>query len=95
MNDEVRSGTQPDDDIHITNVPQSFRAFAEEVHKRSQKPRTTPLTIPQKLLPAEFNMAMVHFYRGEVQRFERLARAARRDDELGRDHGRCDALVRF
>ncbi len=68
MNDEVRSGTQPVDDIHITSVPQSFRAFAEEVHKRSQKPKTTPATIPQKLLPAEFNMAMAHFYRGEVQR---------------------------
>src|SRR4030095_1849663 len=67
MNDEVRSGTQADD-IHITNVPQSCRAFAEEVHKRAQKPRTSPLTIPQKLLPAEFNMAIVHFYRGEVQR---------------------------
>ncbi len=68
MNDEVRTGTQSVDDIHISNVPPSFRAFAEEVHKRSQKPRTTPLTIPQKLLPAEFNMAIVHFYRGEVQR---------------------------
>jgi len=68
MNDEVRPGSQSADDIHITNVPPSFRAFAEEVHKRSQKPRTTPLTIPQKLLPAEFNMAIVHFYRGEVQR---------------------------
>lgn len=68
MNDEVRPGTQPVDDIHITNVPQSFRAFAEEVHKRTQKPRSTPVTIAQKLLPAEFNMAMVHFYRGEVQR---------------------------
>ena len=70
MNDEVRSGTQTvgDSDIHITNVPQSFRAFAEEVHKRHQKPRTTPLTIPQKLQPAEFNTAMVHFYRGEIQR---------------------------
>ena len=68
MNDEVRSGTQPVDEIHITNVPQSFRAFAEEVHKRAEKPRSTPLTIAQKLLPAEFNMAMVHFYRGEVQR---------------------------
>jgi uncharacterized membrane protein len=67
MNDEVRSGTQADD-IHITNVPQSFRAFAEEVHKRAQKPRTSPVSIPQKLLPAEFNMAIVHFYRGEVQR---------------------------
>src|SRR5204863_3593007 len=56
MNDDVRSGSQPVDDIHITNVPQSFRAFAEEVHKRTEKPRTTPLNIAQKLLPAEFNM---------------------------------------
>lgn len=69
MNDEVRPGSQPvDPDIHITNVPQSFRAFAEEVHKRTEKPRTTPVNIAQKLLPAEFNMAMAHFYRGEVQR---------------------------
>ena len=68
MNDEVRTGPLADSDIHITNVPPSFRAFAEEVHKRSQKPRTTPVAIAQKLLPAEFNMAMVHFYRGEVQR---------------------------
>jgi len=69
MNDEVRPGSQPvDQDIHITNVPQSFRAFAEEVHKRAEKPKTTPLTIPQKLAPAEFNTALVHFYRGEVAR---------------------------
>src|SRR5439155_27350152 len=68
MNEEVRSGTQSVDDIHITNVPQSFRAFAEEVHKRTQKPKASPVAIAQKLLPAEFNMAMVHFYRGEVQR---------------------------
>lgn len=69
MKDEVRLGPPTvDEDIHITSVPPSFRAFAEEVHKRSQKPRTSPLTIPQKLLPAEFNMAIVHFYRGEVQR---------------------------
>lgn len=68
MNDEVRAGTQSGDDIHITNVPPSFRAFAEEVQKRSQKPKPTPATIPQRLLPAEFNMAMAHFYRGEIQR---------------------------
>ncbi|MBV9214940.1 MAG: DUF2270 domain-containing protein [Acidobacteria bacterium] len=69
MNDEVRTRTQGvETDIHVTNVPQSFRAFAEEVHKRSQKPRTSPMTIPQKLQQSEFNMAMVHFYRGEVQR---------------------------
>ena len=69
MKDDVRPArTLVDDDIHITSVPESFRAFAEEVRKRNQKPKTTPLTIPQKLLPAEFNTAMVHFYRGEMQR---------------------------
>ena len=70
MKDNVRTSAPraADDDIHITNVPDSFRAFAEEVHKRNQKPKTTPLTIPQKLAPAEFNTAMVHFYRGEIQR---------------------------
>jgi uncharacterized membrane protein len=68
MNEEARGGLHPVDDIHITNVPQSFRAFAEEVHKRTQKPRASAVNIAQKLLPAEFNMAMVHFYRGEVQR---------------------------
>ncbi|HMJ07651.1 MAG TPA: DUF2270 domain-containing protein, partial [Pyrinomonadaceae bacterium] len=57
-----------DDEIHATSVPESFRAFAEEVRQRNETPKTTPLTIPQKLLPAEFNTAMVHFYRGEMQR---------------------------
>jgi uncharacterized membrane protein len=69
MSDEVRTGTQAvESDIHITSVPQSFRAFAEEVQKRQQKPNTTPIAIAQKLQPAEFNTAMVHFYRGEIQR---------------------------
>jgi len=69
MNDEVRTRTQTvDADIHSSNVPQSFRAFAEEVHRRTQKPRTSALTIAQKLQPAEFNTAIAHFYRGEVQR---------------------------
>ncbi len=69
MKDNVRTGGRAaEDDIHNTTVPESFRAFAEEVHKRNQKPSTTPLTIPQKLAPAEFNTAMVHFYRGEIQR---------------------------
>lgn len=69
MKDEVRLGTRPaDEEIHITSVPESFKAFADEVHKRNEKPKTTPLTIPQRLAPAEFNTAMVHFYRGEIQR---------------------------
>jgi uncharacterized membrane protein len=69
MKDQVRSGpASADEEIHITNVPESFRAFAEEVRRRGQKPKATPLTIAQKLQPAEFNTALVHFYRGEVQR---------------------------
>ena len=69
MNEDVRIGTQTtDDDIHTTSVPESFRAFADEVRRRNQTPKSTPITIAQKLQPAEFNTAMVHFYRGEVQR---------------------------
>ncbi len=68
MKDDVRPGTGTAEEIHITSVPESFKAFAEEVHQRNQTPKTTPLTIPQKLQPAEFNTAMVHFYRGEIQR---------------------------
>ncbi len=69
MSEDVRTGTQTaGEDIHITNLPDSFRAFAEEVHKRNQKPKATPQTIVQKLAPAEFNTAMVHFYRGEITR---------------------------
>src|ERR1700742_4671618 len=69
MNDQVRSGPpSADEEIHVTNVPESFGAFAEEVRRRGQKPKATPLTIAQKLQPAEFNTALVHFYRGEVQR---------------------------
>lgn len=69
MKDDVRPlRSAADDEIHATSVPESFRAFAEEVRKRNQQPKTTPLTIAQKLLPAEFNTAMVHFYRGEIQR---------------------------
>ncbi|MEO8648614.1 MAG: DUF2270 domain-containing protein [Acidobacteriota bacterium] len=69
MNEDVRSRTQSaDDELHITNVPDSFRTFAEEVSKRKQKPKSTPVSIAQRLAPAEFNTAMVHFYRGELQR---------------------------
>ena len=69
MRDEARLG-QPtvDEDIHVTSVPESFRAFADEVRRRNQKPVATPVSIAQKLQPAEFNTAIAHFYRGEVQR---------------------------
>lgn len=70
MRDDNLFETESDDDdeIHITSVPQSFQQFAEEVRARHEKPKPTPANIPQKLSPSEFNTAMVHFYRGEVQR---------------------------
>lgn len=68
MKDEVRLASPAEEDIHTTAVPEAFRAFAEEVRRRNQKPKTTPMAIAQKLAPAEFNTAMVHFYRGEIQR---------------------------
>ncbi|MEP6944863.1 MAG: DUF2270 domain-containing protein [Acidobacteriota bacterium] len=69
MNDEVRQRTRAAAaDIHTTVIPDTFRALADEVRLRNQQPKTTPHAIAQKLEPAEFNTAMVHFYRGEVQR---------------------------
>ncbi len=35
---------------------------------RASETKSAPPHIPNKLTPAEFNTAMVHFYRGEVQR---------------------------
>ncbi|MBS1795879.1 MAG: DUF2270 domain-containing protein [Acidobacteria bacterium] len=69
MRDETRyDDFSADDEIHISRVPPSFQSLAEEVRARSQKPKSTPIAIAQKLSPSEFNTAMVHFYRGEVQR---------------------------
>jgi len=69
MRDQVRTtGPLSDEEIHISSAPDAFRSFAEEVRRRGQKPKTSPVSIAQKLQPAEFNTAMVHFYRGEIQR---------------------------
>ncbi len=69
MKNEARQENHSaDEEIHATNAPPSFKAFADEVRARTQKPKNNPVAIPQKLTPSEFNTAMVHFYRGEVQR---------------------------
>jgi uncharacterized membrane protein len=69
MKDEVRLGSQAaDEGIHTSELPDALRSLAEEVKRRNQPPKTTPVAIAQKLAPGEFNTAMVHFYRGEVQR---------------------------
>lgn len=69
MKDDVRllhDTVEPD--IHISNIDPAFLSLAEEVRARNKKEKPTPGTIPQKLSPAEFNTAMAHFYRGEIQR---------------------------
>jgi uncharacterized membrane protein len=70
MRDKFRLDTKTaeEDDIHISQLPHAFQSLAEEVRARSQRPKTTPIAIAQKLSPSEFNTAMVHFYRGEIQR---------------------------
>ena len=43
-------------------------ALTEEVSERRQKPTHNPTAIPKKLSQGDFNSAMIHFYRGEIQR---------------------------
>ncbi|MCA1624608.1 MAG: DUF2270 domain-containing protein [Acidobacteria bacterium] len=73
MKNEVRfekdfATVQTDEQTKPENGNSDFLTLAEEVRARAEKPKNTPLLIPQKLAPAEFNTALVHFYRGEVQR---------------------------
>jgi uncharacterized membrane protein len=67
MKDPVRFADRTTEEETI-NDNSFFPSLAEEVRARSQKPHTNPTSIPQKLSLAEFNTAMVHFYRGEIQR---------------------------
>jgi uncharacterized membrane protein len=57
-----------EEDIHTSYVDTSFLSLKDAVNVRSKKQETNPTAIPQKLSTSEFNTAMVHFYRGEVQR---------------------------
>jgi uncharacterized membrane protein len=67
MKDEVRQiETIKDKQDQDENSP--FRSLTEEVQERSKKTEPTPIDIAHKLSTSEFNTAMVHFYRGEVQR---------------------------
>lgn len=60
----VLSGKDPLDDIHITHVP----TLAEEVQAKKKASASNPLAFARQVSPAEFTTAMIHFYRGEVQR---------------------------
>ena len=71
MKDEARhQDTAEDKNIQNQDEDSTslFRSLTEEVKQRSRKTETTPVAIAQKLSQSEFNTAMVHFYRGEVQR---------------------------
>ncbi|MBX7173118.1 MAG: DUF2270 domain-containing protein [Pyrinomonadaceae bacterium] len=57
-----------EEDIHISHVDTSFLSLKDAVQLRSKKKENNPTAIPQKLSTQDFNTAMIHFYRGEVQR---------------------------
>lgn len=59
---------EAEEDIHTSHVDTSFLSLKDAVQVRSKSKEPNPTAIPQKLSTSEFNMAMVHFYRGEVQR---------------------------
>ncbi len=69
MNKKIRfEKNSAEEDIHISQVDTSFLSLKDAVQVRSKKKENNPTAIPQKLSTSEFNTAMVHFYRGEVQR---------------------------
>ncbi|MFN3330813.1 MAG: DUF2270 domain-containing protein, partial [Pyrinomonadaceae bacterium] len=65
MKEEVQLASEVEEEIHITKTA-PFRSSTEENRLRNN--RLQPSTIAQRLSPSEFNTAMVHFYRGEIQR---------------------------
>lgn len=69
MNDQIRTDQESSEgDIHTSHVDTSFLSLKEAVRVRKQPQKPKPAVIAQKLSPSEFNTAMVHFYRGEIQR---------------------------
>lgn len=69
MKDRFRfNKKEAEEDIHISHVDTSFLSLKDAVQVRSKKKETNPTAIPQKLSTQDFNTAMIHFYRGEVQR---------------------------
>jgi uncharacterized membrane protein len=71
MKDEIRfseKNAEKSEDIHTSYVDTSSLSFKDAVKVRQKPVQYNPVAVPQKLSTSEFNMAMVHFYRGEVQR---------------------------
>jgi uncharacterized membrane protein len=69
MKNDIRLGkSSAETDIHSSQIDTSFLSLKDAVRQRTKTEKTNPVAVPQKLSTSEFNMAMVHFYRGEVQR---------------------------
>jgi uncharacterized membrane protein len=69
MKDDVRPDEPAENEENKDqNKISLFRSLTEEVRERRKQTEPSPVAIAQKLAPAEFNTAMVHFYRGEIQR---------------------------
>ncbi len=81
MKDEVRqktglalSDTEATDTTQSQNGKNGFSSFVEEVKARTeenqirQKTTPDPLSAPLQMSSTEFTTAMIHFYRGEIQR---------------------------
>jgi uncharacterized membrane protein len=71
MKQEVRSTKEieaADPKIQTVSERRSISSLAEEVKARQKPTAADPISVAQKLAPPEFNTAMVHFYRGEIQR---------------------------
>ena len=56
------------EDLKLKTDNPELLALTEEVTQRRKKPKPNPTAIPKKLTQGDFNSAMIHFYRGEVQR---------------------------
>lgn len=68
MSEKLRHNEDEYHETDADNGNADFMSLTDEVRARSHKPQPAPQQIAQKLSPSEFNAAMVHFYRGEVQR---------------------------
>ena len=71
MKQDVRSAAEveaADPKIQTVSERRSIASLAEEVQARQKPTPADPIALAQKLSPPEFNTAMVHFYRGEIQR---------------------------
>jgi uncharacterized membrane protein len=68
MKQDVRPSAAPAGPTNQAVSERRSTSLAEEVQARQKPSPADPIALAQKLAPPEFNTAMVHFYRGEIQR---------------------------